>query len=207
MAKTKIAFATGSRADYGILRHYLELLDNDDAMEFSVLVTGALLDHRYGHAVDLIRWIAGDPTEVMAYSNHMCLDNYPVDDCTIAIMKFPDGAVGKVFCSIGCKRNYTMRTLIYGTKGTIICDNRTPEIYLYTPKTNAEGKPCWDPDVFPVELKDHNAEEEVLNFYNAIVNDLPTPVCAAEGANTVAVCDACVRSSASGKPEAPEYIK
>ncbi len=55
MAKTKIAFATGSRADYGILRHYLELLDADDSIEFSVLVTGALLDHRYGHAVDLIR--------------------------------------------------------------------------------------------------------------------------------------------------------
>ncbi len=55
MTKTKIAFATGSRADYGILRHYLKLLDADDSIEFSVLVTGALLDHRYGHAVDLIR--------------------------------------------------------------------------------------------------------------------------------------------------------
>lgn len=191
-------------------------IESEYAHDYSHITTPWRLDPvnlRHGitgggcHAVDLIRWLAGDPSEVMAYSNHMCLDNYPVDDCTIAIMKFPDGAVGKVFCSIGCKRGYTMRTLIYGTKGTIICDNRTPEIYLYTPKTNEEGKPCWDPDVFPVELKDHNAEEEVLNFYNAIVNDLPTPVCAAEGANTVAVCDACVRSSASGKPETPEYIK
>ncbi len=55
MAKTKIAFATGSRADYGILRHYLKMLDQDDTIDFSVLVTGALLDSRYGHAVDLIR--------------------------------------------------------------------------------------------------------------------------------------------------------
>lgn len=153
------------------------------------------------HAVDLIRWIAGDPNEVMAYSNHMVLKDWPVDDCTIAIMKFPSGAVGKVFCSIGCKRNYTMRTVIYGTKGTIICDNRTPEILLYS-----EGKPFNDPDHFPVELKDHNAEEEVLSFYNAIVNDLPSPVPAEEGANTIAVCDACVRSSASGKPETPDYV-
>lgn len=55
MAKTKVAFATGSRADYGILRHYLRLLDRDEDIDFSVLVTGALLDSRYGHAVDLIR--------------------------------------------------------------------------------------------------------------------------------------------------------
>lgn len=158
------------------------------------------------HAVDLIRWIAGDPSEVMAYSNHMVLKDWPVDDCTIAIMKFPSGAVGKVYCSIGCKRNYTMRTVIYGTKGTIICDNRTPEIQLYNPKVNEEGRQYWEPDLFQVELKDHNAEEEVLEFYNAIVNDLPSPVPAEEGANTIAVCDACVRSSASGKPEVPDYV-
>ena len=55
MNTTKIAFATGSRADYGILRHYLRLLDADEAIEFSVLATGALLDDRYGHAIDLIK--------------------------------------------------------------------------------------------------------------------------------------------------------
>ena len=158
------------------------------------------------HAVDLIRWLAGDPTEVSAYSNHMVLKDWPVDDCTIAIMKFPSGAVGKVFCSIGCKRNYTMRTVIYGTLGTIICDNRTPEIQLYKSRIGEDGKQSFGPDLFPVELKDHNAEEEIQLFYDAIVNDLDSPVPAEEGANTVAVCDACVRSSASGKPEIPDYV-
>lgn len=158
------------------------------------------------HAVDLIRWLAGDPTEVSAYSNHMVLKDWPVDDCTIAIMKFPSGAVGKVFCSIGCKRNYTMRTVIYGTLGTIICDNRTPEIQLFKSRINEDGKQTFGPDLYPVELKDHNAEEEIQLFYDAIVNDLDSPVPAEEGANTVAVCDACVRSSASGKPEKPDYV-
>ena len=158
------------------------------------------------HAVDLIRWLAGDPYEVSAYSNHMVLKDWPVDDCTIAIMKFKSGAIGKVFCSIGCKRNYTMRTVIYGTLGTIICDNRTPEIQLYRQRINEDGKIGWGPDTFPVELKDHNAEEEIEMFYNAIVNDLPSPVPAEEGANTVAVCDACVRSSAIGTPVTPDYV-
>lgn len=51
----KIAFATGSRADYGIMRAFLSLLQNDPDTELSILVTGALLDRKYGRQVELIR--------------------------------------------------------------------------------------------------------------------------------------------------------
>lgn len=50
----KIAFATGSRADYGIMRRYLRKLDEDESVSLEILVTGALLDNDYGHQVDLI---------------------------------------------------------------------------------------------------------------------------------------------------------
>ncbi|MCI8584234.1 MAG: UDP-N-acetylglucosamine 2-epimerase (hydrolyzing) [Dorea sp.] len=54
MVKTRIAFATGSRADYGIVRRYLGLLNEDSEIELEILVTGALLDDEYGHQEDLI---------------------------------------------------------------------------------------------------------------------------------------------------------
>ncbi|WP_303063589.1 UDP-N-acetylglucosamine 2-epimerase [Acidaminococcus massiliensis] len=54
MSKSKIAFVTGSRADYGIMRRYLHLLNQDDSIQLSILVTGALLDERYGKQVSLI---------------------------------------------------------------------------------------------------------------------------------------------------------
>ena len=41
-----VAFATGSRADYGILREYLRLLDKDPRVDLSILVTGALLEDK-----------------------------------------------------------------------------------------------------------------------------------------------------------------
>jgi len=50
----RIAFATGSRADYGIVRRYLKKLNEDSQIELDVLVTGALLDKRYGRQVSLI---------------------------------------------------------------------------------------------------------------------------------------------------------
>ena len=38
------------------------------------------------HAVDLVRWIAGNPYEVAAFANKKMLTDWPTDDCTIAIM-------------------------------------------------------------------------------------------------------------------------
>lgn len=56
MAKYKIAFATGSRADYGIVRNYLSLLNNDPDIDFSILATGALMSKKYGHAFQIIEY-------------------------------------------------------------------------------------------------------------------------------------------------------
>lgn len=49
-----VAFATGSRADYGIMKNFLKLLDEDLEVQLKILTTGALLDDEYGHQVDLI---------------------------------------------------------------------------------------------------------------------------------------------------------
>ena len=52
--KYTVAFATGSRADYGIMKNFLKLLDQDSEIELKILTTGARLDDEYGHQVDLI---------------------------------------------------------------------------------------------------------------------------------------------------------
>lgn len=52
--KYVVAFATGSRAEYGIMKKFLRLLDDDETVELRILTTGALLDDEYGHQVDLI---------------------------------------------------------------------------------------------------------------------------------------------------------
>lgn len=54
MTKYKIAFATGSRADYGIVRNYISLLNNDPDIDFSILATGALMSEEYGQAFHII---------------------------------------------------------------------------------------------------------------------------------------------------------
>lgn len=54
MDKYKVVFATGSRADYGIMRNYLQCLDENESIDLSILVTGALLSPKFGRQVELI---------------------------------------------------------------------------------------------------------------------------------------------------------
>ncbi len=161
------------------------------------------------HAVDLLRWIAGDPTEVTAYSNHKCLTDWPADDCTIGIYKFPNNVIGKVFASIGCRRNYTMRTVLYGTKGTIICDNTSDTMQLFTTdEPLPDGTLSYrTPQIIPVNVNSHNTTAEITQFIEAIRAGKESPCSPIEGASTIAVCCATVESAAQGRTVMIKYPK
>lgn len=149
------------------------------------------------HAVDFLRWVAGNPTEVHAFATHKYLTDWPVNDTTIAIYKFPNNVIGKVFCSIGVKRDYTMRTCLYGTKGTIIFESRGTEMKLY--QCNEEGKGYGKAQLLPCQPKGHNMDAELSDFVDALLADQPAPIASIEGASTVAVCRATVESAATGE--------
>ena len=44
----KISVVTGSRAEYGILKNLIKKLDNDNNIDFSLIVTGSHLSSEYG---------------------------------------------------------------------------------------------------------------------------------------------------------------
>jgi predicted dehydrogenase len=155
------------------------------------------------HAVDLLRWIAGDPVEVTAYANHKCLPDWPVNDCFIAIYRFPRNVIGKVFVSIGCVRPYTMRSVFYGVEGTVICDNKSPEIEVCSRKLSP-FEPAFAR--FPVPTASHNVAAEAAELVEAILQDRPVKTDVLEGARTVAACRAAVESACLGRPVAVEEV-
>ena len=155
------------------------------------------------HAVDLLRWVAGEIAEVFAYANHTNLPDWPTDDCTIATLRFDSGVVGKVFVGIGVRRPYTMRTVLYGAKGTIVCDNTSSEIRVA--KASAEyGETSWQ--LIPVAIASHNVTREVKDFLAALRGANPHFPDAREGSRTVAACCAMVESARSGRPVAPAKV-
>jgi len=153
------------------------------------------------HAVDFLRWVAGDPTEAMAYANHKTLPDWPYDDATVAILKFPGNVIGKVLVSIGCRRPYTMRSVFYGTAGTIICDNTSPSIQLH----RHDIEPHERFSEIAVEVNNHNVPAEVEMIIDLVDSRKPVELTAVEGARTVAACIAIVESARVGKPVPINY--
>lgn len=176
---------------------YMYIIDNwrSDPKRHGVIGGGC-------HAVDLLRWLAGDPQEVFAYGTHKLLPQVEYDDATIAIMKFDENLAGKVFVSTGCKRDYTMRTVIYGTKGTLICDNTSPTMTLFVVGDDELAK---EPETIEIQVNNHNATKEFEVFADAIINDKPVVTDAREGAKTVSVCLAIVEAAKTGKIVKPNY--
>ncbi len=154
------------------------------------------------HAVDLVRSIAGNPYEVAAFANKKMLTTWPTDDCTIAIMKFPNDVIGKVFVSIGCKRNYTMRSVFYGSKGTIIVDNTNPTMQVFKTESDCGFTV---PMLYPIALNNHNTQGEIAALTDCILNDTEVEMSAYEGTCTVAAALAAVESSKTGKIVKVDY--
>lgn len=153
------------------------------------------------HAVDRLRYFAGDPIEVFAYSNHKTLLDWPTDDCSVAIMKFPGNVIGKVHSAIGAKTRNLMRTAVYCTKGTMIFDNASPEVLVFKDEINGMDK-LFDIDAKITQIKvplwkmeDHNVTMEYEILADCIVNGTKLEMSGEEGAKTVAVCRAIVESA------------
>lgn len=146
------------------------------------------------HAIDLLRWVAGDALEVTAYANRKIMPNLPYDDNTIAILKFPNNVIGKVFVSVSCKRPYTMRSVFYGTKGTIVTDNTSDHFSWW--HENEEGTLV--EETVPVPVNNHNAAGEFAELCRIIREDLPVKTTALEGTKTVETALAIVRSADLG---------
>ena len=156
------------------------------------------------HALDLTRWIAGDPTEVSCFMNQKYLPDWPTPDTGIAIAKFPNNVIGKIFVSIGVKRPYTMRTCLYGTKGTIICDNTSPEIKICETLVTGPASKL-EFSTIPVSVASHNVTSELKEFLAYIEKGEMCPTDVYQGTKTVAFAEAAIRSAETGVCVKPDY--
>jgi predicted dehydrogenase len=151
------------------------------------------------HALDLARWLAGDPSEVFCYMNQKHLPSWPSTDTGVAIAKFPNDVIGRIFVSIGVKRPYTMRTVINGTSGTIICDNTSDFIQLCEEQIYDVAQSMKFIQI-PVLVSGHNVNAEVQEFINYLEANKQCPTDVIQGTSTVAFGEAAIKSAQTGKP-------
>ena len=147
------------------------------------------------HAVDAIRWLAGDEiVEVAAFGNNQ-KGNFEYPANVVAALKFAGGAIGKTSALFDAEMPYQFNIDLAGTEGTVR-DNR-----LWSKKL-LPGQRGWTtmntvlPDSGAVDH--HPFDDEMNHLVDCILQDRESFVNIADAYKTHEVCIAIDRSIAQG---------
>lgn len=151
------------------------------------------------HAVDAVRWFVGqEVVEVFAYSNTGPENRlqYEYDTNSITLMRFADGTIGKVACSLEWVAPYTFPIVLAGTAGTL----RNNQLFT----SRWPGQKDWAaiPTVLPdtAEVTHHPFVGEINHFVDCILNDTESHCNIADAVRTHEICFASEVSAREGKP-------
>lgn len=149
------------------------------------------------HAVDALRHFVGqEVVEVMAYGNKRNPD-YEYDTNVVGIVKFADGATGKVSASFDVRSPYAFNIDLLGDKGTIR-DNHIYAKEFFAGQTDWVTVPTVRPD--SGDVTHHPFDGEIDHFVQCVLEDRESFVNLDEAAKTHEVCFALDRSAAEGRP-------
>lgn len=172
---------------------------------------GALMDLGI-HTIDLLRMFMGEVHSVMSFTDSTVQD-YPVDDGSVVILKFKSGAKGIVESFFNIPDAAAQNMLeIYGTKGCILAKGTigqgsagTITVYSSSEEKGYEAQQTRDAgdisarEVTPEPVNIYRAEIE--GFAESILSDTPPPIPAEEGIRSLEVVLAAYRSAREGRME------
>ncbi|BBH24947.1 dehydrogenase [Paenibacillus baekrokdamisoli] len=148
------------------------------------------------HAVDVLLLAVGAlPTEVSAYAVKTdCGLEYP--STVAAIVKFDNGAIGRVTCSLDSKIPYAFHLHMLGTKGALR-DNR-----LYADLFQGQTDEIVIPTLLPGSADVHHFpfQGEIDHLVDCILHDKESFVSIPKACTSHMICLAADRSVESGRP-------
>jgi UDP-N-acetyl-2-amino-2-deoxyglucuronate dehydrogenase len=148
------------------------------------------------HAVDALRYFAGEVEEVTAYScKTWSNSDYEFDPNAIAIFKLKNGGIGKVSSSLECKTPYKYNIHLLGEKGSLMNNQ------LFTHKFPGQTDYATIPTILPDsgDVTHHPFRDEIEDFVKAIQNRTTTKCDFFDAFKTMEACFAIDESIVTGK--------
>jgi len=171
------------------------------------------------HAIDLIRWMLNDEViEVFSYATHIGWSKYPDEDTVMTILKFNNGAIGKVLSTVACQRPQMNSLVIYGTEGCIVnnllIDKLGSKKFIYIQKNGSIKRKIFNQLInqllrkvkftqnYPFSIYEHEPACQALidNFLCCVQEGKKFSINFSEGAYSVQICLASIRSYEEGRP-------
>lgn len=147
---------------------------------------GCLLDE--SHAIDYMRWLCGEVTEVSAVVDHVSSLEITTDDIADLTVRFESGAVGNMHMNLFAWNMHSHFELM-GEEGVLQWRRFDNEIRLFDPRANR-----WEVYPFTCQLNDMYVEE--ARHFLACIRGETTPRCDGwDGLKTMRVVEAARRSA------------
>lgn len=177
---------------------------------------GPTLNHAVHH-IDALLWMQGRPSEVQAFMSNVAHDNAEIEDLSIAMLRYPDGALGQVTSSV-VHHGEEQQIIFQGERARISAPWK-----LTASKSKANGFPETDEqlereiqqyyDSLPdLEYEGHAAQ--IDHFMTAITLGSTLLVDGVSGRNTLELIMAIYKSASTGEmvqlpllPDDPFYTR
>jgi myo-inositol 2-dehydrogenase/D-chiro-inositol 1-dehydrogenase len=153
------------------------------------------------HDFDMARWLLGEePIEIFAYGS--CLVDPAVakigdTDSVMIVLKTASGKLCHINNSRRAAYGYDQRIEVHGAKGRLIAGNHTATTVELA---NAAAVSADNPLHFFLERYAAAYRLELAAFVDALVNQRPMPVGAADGRRALVLAEAATESIRSGRP-------
>ncbi len=169
--------------------------------------TGALMNQAI-HAVDLLQWFMGPVESVQAFTATLGHEHLEVEDVAAATLRFAGGGRGIIEASTAVFPGFRKRIGICGTRGSAILEEEDLTFWQFDPprpedeeirraygRRTRSGGGVADPAAIGV----HGHRRQFEEFADALRENHPPAVDAAEARRAVAVILAIYRSARTGK--------
>ncbi|MBM7582061.1 putative dehydrogenase [Caldicoprobacter guelmensis] len=113
---------------------------------------GCTLNHAIHH-IDLLIWLMGMPTELVAFMSNAVHDNAEVEDISVAVLKYENGAIGQITSSV-VHHGEEQEIIVQGEKARVSAPWK-----VYASLAAGNG--------FPMG-RDEKLESELNDLYNGI---------------------------------------
>jgi len=165
-------------------------------------VGGGCLMDLGSHAFDLLRWLAGDVTSVMAIGGAFIKKDKKMEDNALVLLTFKEGMLGEADFSWTYKGGYEVTTEIIGTEGAIFVETPRSPITMYSEKIPSEVLKESKINVrVPMSLSEMMAstKRKIDHFIECIAEDKEPIVTGEDGRAAVEIILAAYESMKTGK--------
>jgi predicted dehydrogenase len=147
------------------------------------------------HAVDALRWFVRQPvSEVVAYANRTPKWEFEYETTTLTLLRFANGAIGKVGCTLESRVPYSFPITLLGEAGSI----RNNQIF----SRKWPGQNGWAtiPAILPdtAEVSHHPFQGQIDHLVDCVLNGRESHCNVADAVETHEICLATEISAREG---------